>query len=152
LATPFFIFFGWLSDKIGRKPVILGGCVIAAITYVPIYEAMIANANITYDAAGKITAANINVPVMTALVFIQILYVTMVYGPIAAFLVEYFPAKIRYTSLSIPYHLGNGEFGGWLPAIFLGMVTATIAGAGYQPFLGLDLRFMNPGNDPNGNL
>ena len=76
----------------------------------------------------------------------------MVYGPIAAFLVEFFPAKIRYTSLSVPCHPGNGEFGGSLSAIFIGMVTATIAGAGYQPFLGLDLRFMNPSNDPNGNL
>jgi MFS family permease len=152
LATPFFIFFGWLSDKVGRKPVILGGCVIAAITYVPIYQAMIANANVVYDAAGKITGANINVPMMIFLVWIQIIYVTMVYGPIAAFLVEYFPARVRYTSLSIPYHLGNGEFGGWLPAIYLGLVAATMAGSGYLPFFGLDLRFLNPGDDPNGNL
>src|SRR5262249_46315612 len=84
---------------------------------------------------------------------IQIIYVTMVYGPIAAFLVEYFPAKIRYTSLSIPYHLGNGEFGGWLPFIFTAMVAATVAGAGFTPFLGLfDLRFLNPGGDPNANI
>jgi MFS family permease len=153
LATPFFIFFGWLSDKIGRKPVILGGCVIAALTYVPIYQAMIAAANVSYDAAGKIASANPNIPVMMALVWIQILYVTMVYGPIAAFLVEFFPAQARYTSLSIPYHLGNGEFGGWLPTIYLALVGATIAGAGYIPFLGLfDLRFLNPGGDPNGNI
>jgi len=153
LGTPFFIFFGWLSDKIGRKPVILGGCVIAALTYFPIYEAMMANANITYDAAGKIASANPNIPIMTALVWIQVVYVTMVYGPIAAFLVEYFPAHSRYTSLSIPYHLGNGEFGGWLPTIYLAIVAATIAGAGYIPFLGIwDLRWMNPTNDPNGNL
>jgi MFS family permease len=151
-ATPFFIFFGWLSDKIGRKPVILGGCLIAAITYVPIYQAMLANGNLTYDAAGKIAGADPNMVAMTALVWIQIIYVTMVYGPIAAFLVEFFPARIRYTSLSIPYHLGNGEFGGWLPTIFLGLVAATIAGAGYIPFLGLDLRFLNPSGDPNGNL
>jgi hypothetical protein len=76
----------------------------------------------------------------------------MVYGPIAAFLVEFFPARVRYTSLSIPYHLGNGEFGGWLPTIYLGLVAATVAGAGYIPFLGMDLRFLNPGGDPNGNL
>lgn len=153
LATPFFIFFGWLSDRIGRKPVILGGCVIAAITYVPIYQAMIANANLVYDAAGKITSANINVPVMAFLVWIQIIYVTMVYGPIAAFLVEFFPARVRYTSLSIPYHIGNGWYGGWLPTIYLGLVGATIVGAGYLPFLGLDLRGLNPtGSDPNGNL
>jgi len=152
LGTPFFVFFGRLSDRVGRKPVILGGCLIAAITYVPIYLAMIANANLVYDAAGKITAANINVPVMIFLVWIQIVYVTMVYGPIAAFLVEYFPARVRYTSLSLPYHLGNGEFGGWLPAIYLGLVGATIVGAGYLPFLGLDLRFLNPSGDPNSNM
>ncbi len=152
LATPFFIFFGWLSDRIGRKPVILGGCVIAALTYVPIYQAMIGAANLTYDPAGKIVGANPNIPVMVLLVWIQIVYVTMVYGPIAAFLVEYFPARIRYTSLSIPYHIGNGWFGGWLPTIYLGLVSATIPGAGYIPFLGLDLRFLNPSGDPNGNL
>jgi len=152
LATPFFVFFGWLSDKIGRKPVILGGCLIAAITYVPIYQAMMANANLVYDAVGKIAGANPNNPIMMFLVWIQIIYVTMVYGPIAAFLVEFFPARIRYTSLSIPYHLGNGEFGGWLPTIYLGLVGATIFGTGYLPFLGIDLRFLNPSQDPNGNL
>jgi MFS family permease len=151
LATPFFIVFGWLSDRVGRKLIILGGCAIAAITYVPIYQAMVSAANVTYDGAGKISGANPNLVAETALVWIQIVYVTMVYGPIAAFLVEYFPAKIRYTSLSIPYHLGNGEFGGWLPFIQTGIVAATVAGAGYVPFLGLfDLRFLNPGGDPNG--
>ncbi len=153
LATPFFIVFGWLSDKIGRKVIILGGCAIAAITYVPIYQAMFANANVTLDQAGKIASANPNMPVMIALVWIQIVYVTMVYGPIAAFLVEYFPARIRYTSLSIPYHLGNGEFGGWLPFIQTGIVAATVVGAGFVPWFGVfDLRFLNPGGDPNGQL
>ncbi|MDQ3811500.1 MAG: MFS transporter [Chloroflexota bacterium] len=152
LATPFFIFFGWLSDRIGRKPVILGGCVLAAVTYVPLYQAMIANANVTYDATGKITGANPNILVETILVWIQIVYVTMVYGPIAAFLVEYFPARARYTLLSIPYHLGNGEFGGWLPFIYTGIVAATVVGAGYQPFFGLDLRGLNGSGDANGNL
>ncbi|HEV8635895.1 MAG TPA: MFS transporter [Chloroflexota bacterium] len=153
LATPFFVVFGWLSDKIGRKPVILGGCLIAALTYVPIYQAMIANANVVYDSAGKIVSANPTIPIMIALVWIQIVYVTMVYGPIAAFLVEFFPTQARYTSLSIPYHLGNGEFGGWLPTIYLGLVAATVAGAGYIPFLGVfDLRFLNPSGDPNGNI
>jgi len=80
-------------------------------------------------------------------------YVTMVYGPIAAFLVEFFPANIRYTSLSIPYHLGNGEFGGWLPFIQTGIVAATVAGAGFVPWFGIfDLRFLNPAGDPNGQL
>jgi hypothetical protein len=77
----------------------------------------------------------------------------MVYGPIAAFLVEFFPAKVRYTMLSIPYHLGNGEFGGWLPFIYTGLVAATVAGqTGFTPFLGMDLRFLNPTGDPNGNI
>jgi hypothetical protein len=126
---------------------------LAAITYVPIYQAMVANANLTFDAAGKITAANPNVLVETILVWIQVIYVTMVYAPIAAFLVEFFPANVRYTSLSIPYHLGNGEFGGWLPFIYTGIVAATVAGTGYQPFFGLfDLRGLNPSNDPNGNI
>ena len=152
-GTPGFLLFGWLSDRVGRKPIILGGCALAAITYVPIYQLMAANANVTYDAAGKITAANPNILVETILVWIQVVYVTMVYGPIAAFLVEFFPAKIRYTSLSIPYHLGNGEFGGWLPFIYTALVAATVAGAGYSPFFGvLDLRGLNPGNDPNGNI
>jgi MFS family permease len=151
-GTPFFIFFGWLSDRIGRKPVILGGCVLAAVTYVPIYQGMLAAGNVTYDAAGKITGANPNILAMAALIWIQIVYVTMVYGPIAAFLVEYFPARARYTLLSIPYHLGNGEFGGWLPFIYTGIVAATVVGAGYQPFFGIDLRGLNPSGDPNGNI
>jgi len=152
-GTPLFLFFGWLSDRIGRKPIILGGCALAAITYVPIYMAMVANANVVYDAAGKITGANPNVLVEAILIWLQVVWVTMVYGPIAAFLVEFFPARVRYTSLSIPYHLGNGEFGGWLPFIYTGMVAATVAGAGYSPFLGvIDLRGFNPSNDPNGNI
>jgi MFS family permease len=152
-GTPLFLFFGWLSDRVGRKPIILGGCALAAITYLPIYQAMVANANVTYDAAGKISSANPNVLVEAVLVWIQVVYVTMVYGPIAAFLVEYFPARVRYTLLSIPYHLGNGEFGGWLPTIFTGLVAATVVGqTGFIPFLGLDLRFLNPSGDPNGNI
>jgi MFS family permease len=151
-GTPLFLFFGWLSDRVGRKPIILGGCALAAICYLPIYQAMLANANVTYDAAGKITASTPNILVETVLIFIQVVFVTMVYGPIAAFLVEFFPTRVRYTSLSIPYHLGNGEFGGWLPFIYTSLVAATVVGTGYQPFFGLDLRGWNPGNDPNGNL
>jgi MFS family permease len=151
-GTPLFLFFGWLSDRVGRKVIILGGCALAAICYLPIYQAMFANANVVLDANGKITGSNPNILAEAFLVFIQVVFVTMVYGPIAAFLVEYFPAKVRYTSLSLPYHLGNGEFGGWLPFIYTGLVAATVAGSGFQPFFGLDLRSWNPTNDPNGNL
>jgi MFS family permease len=116
LATPFFLVFGRLSDRVGRKPIILGGCLIAALTYVPIYAAMNAVAQpFTFTSA----------VLLTLLVFVQVLFVTMVYGPIAAYLVELFPAKIRYTSLSIPYHLGNGEFGGLTPFIATAIVAAT---------------------------
>src|SRR5207253_2367307 len=81
-GTPLFLFFGWLSDRIGRKPIILGGCALAAICYLPIYQAMVANANVTLDATGKITASNPNILVETVLVFLQVVFVTMVYGPI----------------------------------------------------------------------
>jgi MFS family permease len=105
LATPFFIFFGSLSDRIGRKPIILAGCLLAAILYVPIYMGMMH------------FAQPLNQPMLVALVFLQVLLVTMVYGPIAAFLVELFPTRIRYTSMSLPYHIGNGVFGGLTPYV-----------------------------------
>jgi MFS family permease len=127
LATPFFIVFGRLSDRIGRKPIILAGCLIAAITYFPIYTLMASFANPAFDAAGKVIpgGARPNLLAEIALVWIQVVYVTMVYGPIAAFLVEFFPARIRYTSLSIPYHIGNGWFGGFLPLIAASLAAAT---------------------------
>src|SRR4051794_22363527 len=136
LATPFFLFFGALSDRVGRKPIILGGCAIAALTYVPIYNLMIqfAHPQGTFSPAlGKYVGADGTTPSVAqpefvpliALVWVQILFVTMVYGPIAAFLVEYFPARIRYTSLSIPYHIGNGWFGGFLPLIAAAVIAAT---------------------------
>ena len=154
LGTPFFLVFGWLSDKIGRKVIILSGCLIAAISYIPIYHAMVDAANVTRNATGLITASNPNVPLMVFLIWIQVIFVTMVYGPIAAFLVEYFRAKVRYTSLSIPYHFGNGWFGGLLPLTYTGLVGATIPDAArYVPWLGaFDLRNMNTTNDPNGNI
>jgi MFS family permease len=139
LGTPFFIFFGWLSDKIGRKPIILGGCLLAAIAYFPIFNAMkgFANPQPGTNAAGQAVqiAQDPNIVGLIAMVFLMIVLVTMVYGPIAAFLVEYFPAKIRYTSLSLPYHLGNGEFGGWLPFIAT-FITAAAAAGGGLAFLG----------------
>ena len=109
LGTPFFLVFGALSDKIGRKVIILGGCLIAAVSYWPIYHLMYQAANVTVDPTTKvITKADPNMLALVGLVWIQVIFVTMVYGPIAAFLVEYFRAKVRYTSLSIPYHFGNG--------------------------------------------
>ncbi|HTO36535.1 MAG TPA: MFS transporter, partial [Flavobacterium sp.] len=182
-GTPFFIFFGWLSDKIGRKAVMMTGMFIAIISYRPIYEEMYQTANIEYktELTGKTTynavlkqtnettqdsvftthryfedgtylketktvhlengiaklengkPHEINTKVIEVsnsdkwflmfLVFIQVLFVTMVYGPIAAFLVELFPVNIRYTSMSLPYHVGNGIFGGLLPAISTYFVT-----------------------------
>ncbi len=120
LGTPLFLFFGHLSDRIGRKKIMMLGCLLAAATYVPIYMAM---RHFTPALAAGQTAVMwadfpaINLILLMALVFVQLVYVTMVYGPIAAFLVELFPTNIRYTSMSLPYHLGNGWFGGFLPLI-----------------------------------
>ena len=224
LATPFFVFWGWLSDKIGRKPIILGGCLIAALTYFPLFHALTnaanpqlaaatasspvtvyadpADCNLQFDPIGKtvfnqscdlaksylakagVTYTNIaapagtvaevrigsvvipsfrgealsgadfkaqkkvwdenlaaalktagypakadsalvNKPVVVGILFILVFYVTMVYGPIAAALVEMFPTNIRYTSMSLPYHIGNGWFGGFLPTTAFAMVAAT---------------------------
>lgn len=113
-ATPLFVVFGALSDRIGRKPIIMAGLLVASIAYIPIYQAMAAAAN--YDAVTA-TSTNPNMVLITFLVFIQVVFVTMVYGPIAAFLVELFPVNIRYTSMSLPYHIGNGVFGGLVPLI-----------------------------------
>jgi MFS family permease len=107
-GMPFFTVFGALSDRIGRLKIMMAGNLIAALTYIPIYKAM---------SRFGADAANPNMAMLTLLVFIQVIYVTMVYGPIAAFLIEAFPARIRYTSFSLPYHLGNGWFGGTLPLI-----------------------------------
>jgi MFS family permease len=195
LGTWFFVVFGWLSDKIGRKKIMLAGCLLGAITYFPMYRAMThfgnpaletfaANTEITVTASdcqvhlfpnpttvyshcdkvqdflskrslsyktipgqagaepitkikdtviegwdeAKLGAtlkslgypatanpADVNVGMLVLLIFIQVIYVTMVYGPIAAFLVELFPTRVRYTSMSFPYHIGNGWFGGMLP-------------------------------------
>jgi MFS family permease len=225
LATPAFIFFGWLSDKIGRKPIILTGCLLALLTYFPLFEALsryanpalyaaqsaspvtviadpqqcsfqfdpigknpfdstscdiaksfLAKSGVSYKrtdaapgtiakiqsdtttltapdpkvvtgkerkaaiaafqkevksvlaAAGypdKANPATINKPMVVLILFILVLYVTMVYGPIAALLVELFPARIRYSAMSLPYHIGNGWFGGFLPTIAFAMVAAT---------------------------
>lgn len=123
-ATPFFVVFGGLSDKIGRKNIMMAGCLIAALTYYPIYRAMEYYSG--WNPADPLaTAVNPDVVMLTVLVFIQVLYVTMVYGPIAAFLVELFPTQIRYTSMSLPYHIGNGVFGGLVPFIGTAIVAST---------------------------
>src|SRR6266487_2974239 len=107
LASPTLIFFGWLSDLIGRKPVILGGFLLAAVTYYPLYSWL-----------GTVTQpGNINYPIAIFIIFILVCYVGMVYGPVGAFLAEYFPSRIRYTSVSVPYHIGNGWGGGLVPFI-----------------------------------
>ena len=210
IGTPFFIFFGWLSDRIGRKKIILTGCLLAAVTYFPLFHGLSAAVNpalyeaqqrapvtvyaspdscsFQFDPIGKkafdqtgcdiakSTLAKAGVPYATeaygngsvtigeqtvppsdktsfaaalnaaladagypdradperintvlavAILTILVLYVTMVYGPIAALLVELFPARIRYTSMSLPYHIGNGWFGGFLPTISFAIVAAT---------------------------
>ena len=177
MGTPLFLFFGALSDRIGRKWIMLAGMLIAIVSYRPIYAAMYSSGSITEkieipssvritvtntsDISNKIDAfktttttksftdgttlkeikkekfnlktnstgaseARITREVilddssfwsLVWLVFVQVVFVTMVYGPIAAFLVEMFPVNIRYTSMSLPYHIGNGIFGGLLPAI-----------------------------------
>ena len=169
IGTPFFIIFGWLSDKIGRKYIMMFGMLIAILSYRPIYKMMYNTTDInqkteivenpretterkdngssivttekkytdgttvlekkTYMEKKDVqTSVSIKINssdkwTLIFLVFIQVLFVTMVYGPIAAFLVEMFPTKIRYTSMSLPYHVGNGIFGGLLPAISTYFVT-----------------------------
>jgi MFS family permease len=204
-GTGFFLFFGWLSDRIGRRNIMLAGCLLGAVTYFPIFKAMThygnpaletfaANTEISVTATdchvhlfpikgvtkfsdcdnvqdalskrslsyktiegepgakpvihikdtviegfddakiaatlktlGYPTAANpadVNTGMLILLVFIQVIFVTMVYGPIAAFLVELFPTRVRYTSMSLPYHIGNGWFGGMLPLTATALVAA----------------------------
>src|SRR5262245_27329938 len=107
IATPTLIFWGWLSDKIGRKPIILGGMLLAALTYYPLYSALGTYAD----------PKDINYPMSVLIVAVLVNYVGMTYGPIAAFLAEFFPGNIRYTSVSVPYHIGNGWVGGLVPII-----------------------------------
>jgi MFS family permease len=124
LGTPFFIFFGWFSDKIGRKWIMLSGMLLAIILYRPLYTAMyeigMSGEHTVVAVKGTIETILLSTNQfwqLVGLVFIQVVLVTMVYGPIAAFLVELFPTRIRYTSMSLPYHVGNGIFGGMLPLV-----------------------------------
>jgi MFS family permease len=115
IGTPTLIFFGWLSDIIGRKPVILGGFFLAAVTYYPLYTWL-----------GQVThPGNINMPIAILIIAILVAYVGMVYGPIGAFLAEFFPGRIRYTAVSMPYMIGNGWGGGLVPFITTAAYTAT---------------------------
>ena len=161
-GMPMFTIFGWLSDKIGRKWIMMAGCLFAVLSYYPIYHTMQAAAGNNVTSVSSIkdkvtgapkltpqtpdpadpsklvnaTAAKVKIgPIsdvfhggaftLALMVFVQLIWVCMVYGPIAAYLVEAFPAKIRYTSLSLPYHIGNGVFGGLLPLIGLYSCAAT---------------------------
>ena len=165
LATPFFILFGHLSDKIGRKNIMLAGMLLGVLLYRPIFSELynisdtakktlltqqkilspsnvsIIQKNYEDGSTEKITTKTVaEKPVvkkeillseknkwnMILLVFIMVLFVTMAYGPIAAFLVELFPTKIRYTSMSLPYHIGNGVFGGLVP--FIATLITTLPG------------------------
>jgi MFS family permease len=178
LAMPLFIVMGALSDRFGRKRLMMAGCLLATLSYMPIYQAMQAAAG-----SGVVTAISQRNPVtgaisltpmamvdgalapakevltfttvgtlastpaawmLVGLVFIQLVFVAMVYGPIAAYLVEAFPAKIRYTALSLPYHIGNGIFGGLLPLIGLSVIAATgnIYAGLYYPIVVAGLTFV----------
>src|SRR6202451_2348975 len=168
-GMPFFTVVGALSDKIGRKKLMMAGCLLAVLTYIPIYKAMeraagnnvvtvkstrnkvtgaIGLTAMTTDATGALVPAkeapNPDKTMLVVLIFIQVLYVCLVYGPIAAYLIEAFPAKIRYTSLSLPYHIGNGVFGGLLPLIGLSSVAATgnIYAGLYYPMIVAGITFV----------
>ncbi len=110
-GAPFFLVFGALSDRVGRRNIMTIGFALAVITYWPVFTAL--------------STFKDNPVILTLLVFYMVILVTMVYGPIAAFLVELFPARIRYTSMSLPYHIGNGVFGGGVPFIGASIATAT---------------------------
>ena len=178
MGMPFFVFFGALSDRFGRKRIMMFGCIVAAISYLPIYHAMqaaagsnivtaISQPNPVTGAISLTPQASVNGVLQPAkevlsyvdfaslisnpvawklilLVFIQVIFVTMVYGPIAAYLVEAFPARIRYTSLSLPYHIGNGVFGGLLPLIGLSVIaqTGNIYAGLYYPIAVAGLTFI----------
>lgn len=155
LGMPFFTVVGALSDRIGRKRLIMAGCLLGVLCYIPIYKAManatgnridsvqskknpvtgaIALTPMTIDTTGGSTQGKLvpmkiasapHLPMLVFLVWLQVLLVCLVYGPMAAFLIESFPAKIRYTSMSLPYHIGNGVFGGLVPLIGLSVIAAT---------------------------
>lgn len=191
-GTPLFVYFGWLSDRMGRKNIMMTGMLLAVLLYIPIYKQMYAVADLngrevtseqTLDVSRSVEADGEPLTItrketvyadgtvvlqtttetalengepfvkvknekqlndtgfwsMILLVFIQVIFVAMVYGPIAAFLVELFPTRIRYTSMSLPYHIGNGIFGGLTPYIATSLYVASQSEANPagNPFAGL---------------
>ena len=120
IGTPTLIFWGWMSDIIGRKPVILGGFFLAAVTYYPLYAWLG-----SVSAPGTLTMGNGNFWIAVLIIAIMVNYVGMVYGPIGAFLAEFFPGRIRYTAVSMPYMIGNGWGGGLVPIITVAAYQAT---------------------------
>ena len=178
LGMPLFVLFGALSDRIGRKWIMMVGCLLAAVSYIPIYKAMqvaagsevstaVSQRNLVTGAISLTPQTLVNGVLQPArevlpytdfstfisssiawklilLVFVQVVFVTMVYGPIAAYLVEAFPANIRYTSLSLPYHIGNGVFGGLLPLIGLSVIaqTGNIYAGLYYPIIVASITFV----------
>jgi len=122
IGTPTLILWGWISDMIGRKPVILGGFVLAAVTYYPLYTWLG-----TVAQPGTIALGNGNYWTAVLIVAIMVNYVGMVYGPIGAFLAEFFPGRIRYTAVSMPYMIGNGWGGGLVPIVTVAAYQSAIA-------------------------
>ena len=132
IGTPFYLLSGSLSDRIGRKNMIVGGLFLTAAALYPIYKGMMwAGGPVSGEGAAAV-ASHPQIIVLALLVALQVFLVTLSYGPMAAFLVETYPARIRYTSMSLPYHLGNGWFGGFTPFIAASMVAAY-----NSPFAGL---------------
>ena len=113
IGTPAFVIFGRLSDRIGRKKLMMAGNLLSAISYFVLYRMITAY------------SAPLNAPVIVAVIVVMIAFAAMITGPVASFLVESFPARVRYTSMSLPYHFGNGWFGGFLPLIATALVART---------------------------